>query len=66
VFYPVDAQKTLTIEVGCLVNMQILTYKYRIKDNSVKKRLFQHAKAVNQVWNYAVVYQRRINSFFKD
>jgi hypothetical protein len=37
--------------------MQILTYKYRIKDNSAKKRLLQHAKAVNRVWNYCVAQQ---------
>jgi len=36
----------------------ILTYKYRIKDRSAKKRLREHAYAVNQVWNYAVAQQR--------
>lgn len=36
----------------------ILTYKYRIKDNSAKKTLRRHAYAVNQVWNYACAQQR--------
>lgn len=36
----------------------ILTYRYRIKDRSAKKRLREHAYAVNQVWNYACSQQR--------
>ena len=36
----------------------ILTYRYRLKDNSAKKTLRRHAFAVNQVWNYANAYQR--------
>jgi putative transposase len=36
----------------------ILTYKYRIKDRSVRKLLRQHAFATNQVWNWCVAQQR--------
>ena len=43
----------------------ILTYKYRIKDRSARKRLSQHAIALNQVWNYACAFQRDIESRYK-
>ena len=36
----------------------MLTYKYRIKDRSAGKRLREHARACNQVWNWAVAQQR--------
>ena len=36
----------------------ILTYKFRLKDKSAKKRLRSHAYAANQVWNYACAQQR--------
>jgi len=38
--------------------MQIVTYKYRLKDRSVRKTLVLHAAACNQVWNYANALQR--------
>ena len=43
----------------------ILTYKYRIKDRSARKRLSQHAIALNQVWNYACAFQRDIEPRYK-
>ena len=43
----------------------LLTYKYRIKDRSTKKRLREHAYAVNQVWNYCVAQQRDIEARYK-
>jgi putative transposase len=36
----------------------LLTYKYRLKDRSARKRLREHAYAVNQVWNWACGQQR--------
>lgn len=38
--------------------MPTLTYKYRIKDRSAKKRLRLYAYAANQVWNYCAAQQR--------
>ena len=43
----------------------ILTYKYRIKDNSAKKTLRRHAFACNQVWNYCNAYQRDIEARYR-
>jgi putative transposase len=43
----------------------ILTYKYRLKDRSAKKRLREHAYAVNQVWNYCAAQQRDTESRYK-
>lgn len=43
----------------------ILTYKYRIKDNSAHKALNQYARAVNQVWNYCNAYQRDIEARYR-
>ena len=40
----------------------ILTYKYRLKDNSAHKTLRRYAFAVNQVWNYCNAYQRDIEA----
>jgi IS605 OrfB family transposase len=37
--------------------MQVVTYKYRLKDRSAKKALAIHAKAVNQVWNWCCAQQ---------
>ena len=36
----------------------ILTYKYRIKDGTVGKRLDRHSRACNFVWNYCCQIQR--------
>jgi putative transposase len=36
----------------------ILTFKFRIKDSSVKRHLRRYAIACNQVWNYCVATQR--------
>jgi putative transposase len=38
----------------------ILTFKYRIKDRRAKKALADHARGVNQVWNYLVARQKDI------
>ena len=43
----------------------ILTYKYRIKDNSAHKVLARHAYAVNQVWNYCNAVQRDVESRYR-
>lgn len=43
----------------------ILTYKYRLKDCSAKKRLREHAYAVNQVWNYCAAQQRDTEARYK-
>lgn len=43
----------------------VLTYKYRIKDRSAKKRLAAHAYGVNQVWNYCCAQQRDTEARFK-
>ena len=43
----------------------ILTYKYRIKDNSARKALARHAYAVNQVWNYCNAVQRDIEDRYR-
>lgn len=43
----------------------ILTYKYRIKDNSARKVLRRHACAVNQVWNYCNALQRDIEARYR-
>ena len=43
----------------------LLTYRYRLKDRSAKKRLREHAYAVNQVWNYAVAQQRDTEARYK-
>jgi hypothetical protein len=43
----------------------ILTYRYRIKDNSAKKTLRRHAFACNQVWNYCAAYQRDIEARYR-
>ena len=38
----------------------ILTYKYRLKDNHAKMSLRQVAWAVNQVWNFCVATQHKV------
>jgi len=43
----------------------ILTYRYRLKDNSAKKTLRRHAFACNQVWNYCNAYQRDIEARYR-
>lgn len=45
--------------------MPILTYKYRLKDHSARKRLRAHAYAVNQVWNYCAAQQRDTEARYK-
>jgi putative transposase len=45
--------------------MMILTYRYRIKDNSAKKRLRQHAIALNQAWNFCVQTQRECEAKYR-
>jgi hypothetical protein len=40
----------------------ILTYKYRIKDGTVGKRLDRHSRACNFVWNYCCQIQREAQS----
>src|SRR5450830_1209636 len=43
----------------------ILTYKYRIKDNSARKALARNAYAVNQVWNWCVAQQRDVEARYR-
>lgn len=43
----------------------ILTYKFRIKDATSRKRLERHARAVNFVWNYCCEVQRKAESNWK-
>jgi transposase len=43
----------------------ILTYKYRLKDNHVKPTLRRLTWAVNQVWNFAVESQRKVQAIYK-
>lgn len=43
----------------------ILTFRYRIKDNSAHKSLRAHAIAVNQVWNYCNAVQRDIEDRYR-
>ena len=40
----------------------IFTYKYRIKDGTVGKRLDRHSRACNFVWNYCCQIQREAQS----
>lgn len=40
----------------------ILTYKYRVKDNSAKNALRRHAVAVNQVWNWCNAFQKDVEA----
>lgn len=40
----------------------ILTYKFRIKDATSRKRLERHARATNFVWNYCCEIQRKAES----
>lgn len=40
----------------------ILTFKYRVKDVTSRKRLEGHARAVNFVWNYCCEIQRKAES----
>ncbi len=43
----------------------ILSYKYRLSSKSATKQLRNHAIAVNQVWNWAVAYQRHAEAQYK-
>jgi transposase len=43
----------------------MLTFKYRVKDATVRKRLNRHAWACNQVWNYCCQIQREAESRWK-
>jgi putative transposase len=40
----------------------ILAFKYRLKDRRAKKALADHARGVNQVWNYLVARQKDIEA----
>lgn len=42
-----------------------MTYKFRIKDATSRKRLERHARAVNFVWNYCCEIQRKAESNWK-
>jgi putative transposase len=42
----------------------ILTYKYKLKDQSAQKRLRQHTIALNQVWNFCVQTQRECERYY--
>lgn len=42
-----------------------LTYKFRIKDATSRKRLERHARAVNFVWNYCCEVQRKAEDNWK-
>ena len=43
----------------------LLTYKYRLKDAHAKKVLLHFAWAVNQVWNYCVETQRKVQAIHR-
>jgi putative transposase len=43
----------------------LLTFKYRIKDGSARKRLNRHAWSCNQVWNYCCQIQREAEARWK-
>ena len=43
----------------------MLTYKYRLKDRSARKRLVQHARAANAVWNWCAAQQRDTEARYK-
>lgn len=43
----------------------ILTYRYRIKDNSAKKTLRRKAYACNQVWNYCCAQQHDVQNRYR-
>ena len=43
----------------------MLTYKFRIKDATVRKHLNRHAWATNQVWNYCCQIQREAEARWK-
>jgi putative transposase len=44
----------------------ILTYKYRLKCASYTRRLKRHAIALNQVWNYDVAFQKRLERSWRE
>ena len=43
----------------------IVSYKYRIKDSGVRKRLLCLSASVNQVWNYCVETHKKVQSIYK-
>jgi transposase len=43
----------------------MLTYKFRIKDATVRKHLQRHSRACNQVWNYCNQIQREAEARWK-
>ena len=43
----------------------ILTYKYRIKSKQGLRVLCEHAFAINQVWNFLVATQRKVQQDWK-
>lgn len=44
----------------------ILTYKYRLRSRRASRVLRRHARAVNQVWNYCVETQKKVQRAWKD
>ena len=44
----------------------ILTYKYRVKGKRARRQLRRFAWAANQVWNYCVQTQRKVQRTWKD
>lgn len=44
----------------------ILTYKYRLKHPSYGRRLRRHAEVLNQVWNYDVALQKKLQKSFRE
>ncbi len=43
----------------------MLTYKFRIKDATVRKHLQRHSRACNHVWNYCNQIQREAEARWK-
>jgi IS605 OrfB family transposase len=43
----------------------ILTYKYRLKDNHAKPTLRHFSQAINQVWNFCIETQRKVQTIHK-
>lgn len=43
-----------------------LVYRYRLKGRRAARVLRRHARAVNQVWNYCVETQRKVQRIWKD
>lgn len=48
-----------------IIQLMILTFKFRIKDSSAKRHLNRYAIACNQVWNFCVATQREAERRWK-